>query len=208
MLYSHFEDSLELRYRVETLVRTIVSGNEGHDSDHGESAVVQFSVLLDLQSFSAHAREVNWREDNGGEWSSLHVVSSFGFGSKLGNEDSGQDLSLSSIRDGLPCVKGLQARQGFEGNVLAEHTGKVEARSLNDVSSGGKHGNTAVLQFGGAEPGKSLVATDVGVSKRVELLDRSSASWHIIQAKSKLGAETLKIRERREERSNGVSNKV
>ena len=174
-----------------SLQLTIVCGNEGHDSDHGESAIVQFSVLLDLQSLSAHPRKINGREDNCGVRTTLHVVSSLRFRRKLGNEDGPQDLSLSSIWDSLPCVKRLHCRQGFEGDVLAEHAREMDTSSLDDVSSSGKHGNTAVLQFRGTEPSQSLLTSNGGVAKRVELFDRSSVTCHIIQAKTKLGAETL-----------------
>lgn len=171
--------------------RNVVGGNEGHDGNHGKTAIVQFTVLLSLQSFLADTREINRGEDNGGQRSSLHVVGTLGFRRKFGNKDSSQNLGLSGVRDGLPGIEGLHAGQGFEGNVLAEHTGEVNSGGLDDVSSGGKHGNSAVLQFGGTEPSKCFIATDFGVTKRVEVLDRSCASRHAIQASPKLGAGSL-----------------
>ena len=162
--------------------RDIVGGDEGHDGDHGKTAVVELTVLLLGHGLGVDAREVNGRENNGGVGSSLGVVSSLGLGDHLGNEDGEKDLRLAGIGDGGPGIEGLHAGERLEGDVVAEHAREVEARSLDDVASGGKHGNTAVLQFGGTEPGKGLVTSNASKSKGVESLDRGGVSGHILQS--------------------------
>jgi len=143
-----------------------VGGDESHDSDHCETSVVQFTGLLCLQCFGINSREVEFRENNFRGLSSLHVVSSLGFTGKFGNEDSSQNLSLSSIRNGIPSIEGLHGREGFERNITAELTGEVESLRLNDVSGKRKHGNTAVLQFSSTEPSKGFVTSNVSKIER------------------------------------------
>ena len=169
-----------------------VGSNEGHDGDHSKTSVVQFTALLGLQSGCINTGEVNRRENNGRGGSSLHVVSSLRFRSKLSNEDGSQDLGLSGVRNGIPSVEGLHGRQGFKRDVLAEHTGEVVSGSLDNVSSGGKHSNTAVLQFSGTEPCERLVTSPSGKSKGVESLERGGGSGQIGQS-PELGAGTLSV---------------
>jgi hypothetical protein len=173
--------------------RDIVGGDEGHDSDHGKSSIVQFTALLDFQCFGVNSGKVNRRENNGGHGSSLHVVSSLTFGGKFGNEDCSQDLCLAGIRNGVPGIERLHGGERFEGDVVAEHAREVESGSLHDVTCCGKHGNSSVLQFGGAEPVEGLITSNIGKSKRIESLDRGGVSWKTAKVGVQLGAGSLNI---------------
>ena len=62
---------------------------------------------------------------------------------------------------------------------------------MNDVSCGRKHGDTAVLEFSGTEPRKSLITADVGKTKRIEVLDRSAVSWQAFNTGLEAGAGSL-----------------
>ena len=171
----------------------IVGGDERHDGNHGKTSIVEFSALLGLQCFSRDLGHIDRRENDGRHGSSLHVVGALGFSGEFGNEDSSQDLCLSGVRNGIPSIEWLHGRKGFEGNITAEHTREVESGGLDDVSCGGKHGNAAVLQFGGAEPGQSLVTSDGGKAKWVKALDRSGSSRQIGKG-IELGASSLQKR--------------
>ena len=69
---------------------------------------------------------------------------------------------------------------------MAEHAGEMDARSLDDVAGGGKHGNTAVLQLGGTEPEERLLTSRGGQVKGVKVLDGGSAASHVIKAQAEL----------------------
>jgi hypothetical protein len=92
---------------------------------------------------------------------------------------------LTSIGDGIPSIKGLHGREGLEGNTLAEHTGEVDPGSLDKVSSGGKHSNAGVLELSGTEPGQSLIRSQGGKAKGVELLEGHGASRQAIKSHAK-----------------------
>lgn len=87
----------------------------------------------------------------------------------------------TGIRNLGPLVDRVEARKRLERDVLAEHAREVESSSLNDEASTGKHGGTAVLELSSTEPGKSLVVSEHGKGKRVELLERLGASRHAIE---------------------------
>mmetsp|Transcript_3100 Transcript_3100/g.4130 ORF Transcript_3100/g.4130 Transcript_3100/m.4130 type:complete len:241 (-) Transcript_3100:27-749(-) len=171
--------------------RDVVSGNEGHDGDHGKTSVVELTGLLGGDGSGINSREVNWGENNGRQGSSLGVVGSLRFGDKFGNEDGSDDLGLTGIRDGIPGIEGLHAGEGFEGDVLGKHTREVDSRSLDDVSGGGKHGNTGVLKLGSAEPKKSLVGSNGGKAEGIESTQRSSGSGKVLQRHGDRGGNIL-----------------
>ena len=75
--------------------RNVGSSNEGHDGNHGQTSVVQFTALLDLHLLWVRGSKVDWGEDNGGKVSSLCVVSSSVFGYNLSKENGEVDLSLA-----------------------------------------------------------------------------------------------------------------
>ena len=174
--------------------RDVVGSDESHDSNHSKTSVVQFTVLLHLQSIGINIREIELREDNFRGVSSLHVVGALGFTGEFTNEDHSQNLGLSGIRNGIPGIEGLHCGKRFEGNIRAEHTREVESRGLDPVSSEGKHGNTAVLEFGGTEPSKGLVTSNVGKVEGVEVFDGFCASSHGVQvSRADGGAGCLEI---------------
>mmetsp|Transcript_20987 Transcript_20987/g.31886 ORF Transcript_20987/g.31886 Transcript_20987/m.31886 type:complete len:175 (-) Transcript_20987:326-850(-) len=96
--------------------RNIGGGAERNDCDHSKTSIVQFTVLLNLQLIILYGGEVNRRENNGGEVSSLGVVDSLGLRYKLGKKDGEVDLVLSTIGDGIPGIKRLHGRKALEGN--------------------------------------------------------------------------------------------
>ena len=67
----------------------------------------------------------------------------------------------------------------------------MESSGLDDVSGGSNHGNTAVLDLGGAEPLESFVTSPVGKVKGVEGLDRKRVSWKSVNAGTELSAGAL-----------------
>ena len=60
--------------------RNVGGSAEGHNGDHGETAIVELGGLLLLESLGVDAREVNGREDDSGEVTALGVVSALGLG--------------------------------------------------------------------------------------------------------------------------------
>jgi hypothetical protein len=200
-------------------------GRKRHDGDHGKTSVVQFSVFLDLHCAFIDSGEVNWWEDDGGGVSSLGVVNSIGLTDDLRKKDQSNDLalaykspekkqldkaylngkdnrrnkldSLTSFRDGVPGIEGLQGGQGFERNILAEHTGEVDSSSLDKVSSGGKHSNTGVLELGSTEPGKGLIGSKGSKAQRIEGLQRHSVSCHVTEGHTKSRRRLLRSRRER-----------
>lgn len=122
-------------------------------------------------------------------------MGSLGFSDKFGNEDCGKDLSLSSGGDGGPLVDGLHGGERLEGDIRAQHTGKVDTGSLHDEASAGQHGDTSVLKFGSFEPVVSLLTTDVGQAQGVEVLNGHGASRLTIKgdsAESRAGLKSTK----------------
>mmetsp|Transcript_22546 Transcript_22546/g.62903 ORF Transcript_22546/g.62903 Transcript_22546/m.62903 type:complete len:250 (+) Transcript_22546:78-827(+) len=168
-----------------------VGSDEGHDGDHGEASVVQFTVLLGLECGFADTGEVDWWEDDGWGGTSLHVVDSLALGGELGDEDGSEDLGLATVWDGIPSLEWLHAGEALEGDIAAEHAWEVNSGGLDDVSGGGEHGNASVLELGGAEPGKGLVTSDGGEGEWVEGLDWSGVSGHLIEGSSQLCAGCL-----------------
>jgi hypothetical protein len=162
--------------------------DERHDGDHGKTSVVEFTVLLYLHGIGRHSREVNWWENHGWQRASLGVVDILGFGSDLGDEDGGKDLSLSGIRDGSPSIDWLHGGKVSEGDIVGEHSREVESSGVDKVTGGGNHGATAVLELSSTEPSKGLVGTNGGEAHRVESLKRGGASWHISKSSEGSGA--------------------
>ena len=77
--------------------RNICRGNKGHDGNHGQTPVVQFSTLLDFHLFGIAGGEVDWRENNGRHRSALCVVCSLRFSDNLGEENGEVDLGLACM---------------------------------------------------------------------------------------------------------------
>jgi hypothetical protein len=95
----------------------------------------------------------------------------------------------TSIRDSTPRIQRLHRGEGFEGNIVGEHSRKMDTSALYEVSSGGEHGNTAVLEFGRTEPSKGGIGSQIGKSQRIKCLPRSSGSRHALEGdgKSRVG---------------------
>ena len=68
---------------------------------------------------------------------------------------------------------------------------EVESSRLDNVSSGGKHGNASVLDFSGTEPLEGLFTSPIGKIKGVETLDWKGVSWQTVEAGADLSASTL-----------------
>ena len=100
---------------------------------------------------------------------------------------------LMIVKKMIKLLERLHSGKRFEGNIGTEHTREVVSSRLDAVSSEGKHGNTAVLEFGGAEPSKGLVTSDGGKVERIEALDWLGASSHGVQVSAKGGAGSLQM---------------
>jgi len=118
------------------------------------------------------------------------------FRNQLSGEDGGKDLRLSSGGDGRPCIRGAHGGEGFEADVTGEHAREVESGSVEKVSSGGNHGNTAVLELSGTEPEEGLVTSPCGKTKGIEVGKRSRRATDVIETKGDLGAHALCRRKR------------
>ena len=153
--------------------------DEGHDGDHRKTGVVEFTVHLSLHGDGIDLGAVDWREDNGWEWSSLGVVDILGLGHKLSNEDCGKDLSLSGIRDGSPSINWTHGGKVGEGNVVGEHAWEVESSGVDKVTSGGNHGATSVLELSSTEPVEGFFGSNGGKAHRIENLKWGSGSSHV-----------------------------
>lgn len=159
--------------------RDVSLGDEGHNSNHGKTSVVEFTVLLPLQGLRGNIGEVNWWEDHAWKWASLGVVDRLGLGDELSNKAGGQDLGLSGIRDGSPCVNRSHGGKVSECNVVGEVSREVKSGGVDQVANCGDHGSTSVLQFTSTEPSESLVGSNGGKAQRIEQLDGGGGSWQI-----------------------------
>jgi len=165
--------------------RNIARTDIRHDGNHGKTAVVELPAALLLKSVGVDAGEVEAREDDLGERSALGVVGALGLGLELGNEDGADDLSLASEGDGLPGIEGVHLGEGLEGDVRGEHAGEVDARGLDHVAGGGKHGNAAVLELGGTEPGEGLFGSELSKAEGVEVLSGGGGATEGAEISSK-----------------------
>mmetsp|Transcript_30544 Transcript_30544/g.57826 ORF Transcript_30544/g.57826 Transcript_30544/m.57826 type:complete len:143 (+) Transcript_30544:830-1258(+) len=118
------------------------------------------------------------------------------FRNQLSGEDGGKDLRLSSSRDGRPRIRGTHGGEGFKADVTGKHAREVESGSVEKVSSGGNHGNTAVLELSGTEPEEGLVTSPCGKAKGIEVGKRGRRATDVIETKGDLGAHTLCRRKR------------
>mmetsp|Transcript_37589 Transcript_37589/g.76678 ORF Transcript_37589/g.76678 Transcript_37589/m.76678 type:complete len:225 (-) Transcript_37589:72-746(-) len=164
-------------------------GNERHDGDHGEAAVVELSILLLLEGGRIDAGEVDGGEDDGGEVSTLGVVGSVGLGDDLGKEDGEVDLGLAGVGDGSPGIQGLHGRKGLERDAVGggEHAGEVAPGGLDQVPGGGEHGDAGVLELGRAEPGEGGLGSEGGEVQGVELGEGGGGAGHVIDGKADRG---------------------
>jgi len=119
------------------------------------------------------------------------VCSLVTFRDQLGDEDGAEDLSLSGGRGGRPCFGRGHGREGFEANVTGEHAREVESSSIEKVSSGGNHGDAAVLELGGAEPEEGLITSEVSEVEGIEVGEGGGGATNVIETKGDLGAHTL-----------------
>ena len=143
--------------------RDVVFRNERKNSNLSKTSIVEFTCSLSFHCLLANSREVNFGEDHGGVFSSLHVVSSLvSLRNQLSNEDGGQDLGLSSNRDGSPCIRWAHGSERFEANIAGELSREMVSGSVGKVSNGGNHGTAAVLELGGAVPAEGLIGSLLG----------------------------------------------
>jgi len=91
----------------------------------------------------------------------------------------------TSIRDSSPRIQRLHRGEGFEGNIVGEHSRKMDTSALYEVSSGGEHGDAAVLEFGRTEPSKGGIGPQIGESQRIKSLPRGSGSRHALEGDGK-----------------------
>lgn len=70
-------------------------GDERHDGDHGETAIVEFTGSLSLDGLGANVGKVNLGKDNFRQLASHHVVRLFDFRGDFGNQNGGKDLCLA-----------------------------------------------------------------------------------------------------------------
>jgi hypothetical protein len=106
-------------------------------------------------------------------------MNGLGLSDKLSDQDCGKDLSLSSSRNSTPCIKGLHSRERLEGNVGGEHTWEMNSSSLNNVSSGGKHGNTRMLELRSTEPSEGLIRSKGSKVERIKGSDGVGGSGQV-----------------------------
>eukprot|EP00558_Chaetoceros_sp_UNC1202_P001243 CAMPEP_0197260048 /NCGR_PEP_ID=MMETSP1429-20130617/83837_1 /TAXON_ID=49237 /ORGANISM="Chaetoceros sp., Strain UNC1202" /LENGTH=217 /DNA_ID=CAMNT_0042724279 /DNA_START=159 /DNA_END=812 /DNA_ORIENTATION=- len=161
--------------------RNVVGSDERHDGDHSKTPVIELAAPLGGEDILINIGEVELGEDDLGKGSSLGVVYILGFSLELSNEDGSDNLGLSGEGNSLPSIEGVHGGEALEGNIRGEHTGEVESRGLDKVSSGGKHGNTGVLKLGSTEPSKGGVISKLGKAKRVEVLGGGSGTSNILK---------------------------
>lgn len=78
--------------------RDVGGRRERHNSNHGKTSVVQFTVLLFLQCGGINRGKIDRREDDGRKGTSLGVVDSIGLGDDFGKEDQTDNLLLACTR--------------------------------------------------------------------------------------------------------------
>jgi hypothetical protein len=160
----------------------VISSNEGHDSNHSKTSIIELTAPLPLKNSRVNIGEVELGENNFRKGTSLGVMNSLGFGRELSDEDGSDDLSLSSEGNSLPCIKGVHFGERLEGNIGGEHTWEMKSCSLNKVSGGGKHGNTRMLELGSTEPVEGGVISDVGNAKGIEVFCRSGGASEVFKS--------------------------
>jgi hypothetical protein len=140
--------------------RDVMFRNERKNSNLSKTSIVEFTCSLSFHCLLANSREVNCREDHGGVFSSLHVVSSLvSLRVQLSNEDGGQDLGLSCNRDGSPSFRWAHGSERFEANIAGELSREMNSSSVGEISNGGNHGATAVLELGGTVPAEGFIGS-------------------------------------------------
>lgn len=82
-----------------------------------------------------------------------------------------------------PGIEGLHGGKRFEGNITAEHSWEMPSSCLDQVSGGGKHGNSAVLKFGSPEPSQSGFRSQSGKVKRIPGSNGLGGSSHITKGR-------------------------
>ena len=92
----------------------VVSSKETHDTEHGETAIVELPAPLGLKDSWVNFREVELGEDDLRQLSALGVMRSLALSVEFGDEDGANDLSLSGIRDGSPGIRGGHGRKVLE----------------------------------------------------------------------------------------------
>lgn len=143
--------------------RDVMFRNERKNSNLSKTSIVKFTCSLSFHCLLANSRKVNSREDHGGVFSSLHVVSSLvSLRNQLSGEDGSQDLSLSGDGDGSPCIGWAHGSERFEANIAGELSREVESGSVGEVSNSGNHGATAVLELGGTVPAEGFIGSLLG----------------------------------------------
>jgi hypothetical protein len=63
----------------------------------------------------------------------------------------------------------------------------VESSGIDKVSSGGNHGNAAVLELGSAEPEEGFITSPVGEVEGIKVGERSGGTTNVIKGKADLG---------------------
>lgn len=166
----------------------IICSNERHDCDHSKTSIVQLSLSLGLKNSWVNVGEIKLWENNFWKRTSLGVVYSLGFGRKFSNKDGSDDLCLSCIWYCLPCIKWVHLGKFLEGYGGRKHSWEVESSSLYKVSCGCKHSNTRVLKLCSTEPCKSRLISELGNTKRVEVLEWSSSSSNSLKINTESSA--------------------
>ena len=139
--------------------------HKSKDTHHGGTAVVELDGTLLKLGFLIEGvpSEV---DGSGAEVTNEFTVTRVVTHDELKDEDEGEDLDPSSLRDGgqrSGSGRDVSERSSLEVDVSS----KTDSGVRGDESEESKHGNTSVLDFGVSELLESLLGSVVEHTKRI-----------------------------------------
>ena len=146
-------------------VSELFVNHKSEDSHHGGTSVVQFDGTLGKLGFLIEGvpSEI---DGSGAEVTRELTLAGVVTHDEFKNEDEGDDLSPSSLRDGgKSSVSRRDAGEGGTG--VVDVSSKTDSGVVGDESEEGKHGNTSVLDLGVSELVESFLGGSVKHTKRI-----------------------------------------
>ena len=139
--------------------------HKSKDTHHGGTAVVELDGTLLKLGFLIEGvpSEV---DGSGAEVTNEFTFTGVVTHDKLKDEDEGEDLDPSSLRDGgQRSGSGRDVSEG--GSLVVDVSSKTDSGVRGDESEESKHGNTSVLDFGVSELIESILGSVVEHTKRI-----------------------------------------
>mmetsp|Transcript_58324 Transcript_58324/g.138798 ORF Transcript_58324/g.138798 Transcript_58324/m.138798 type:complete len:203 (-) Transcript_58324:29-637(-) len=157
---------MRLKRKDGSQVSELFVDHKTEDSHHGGTSVVELDgTLLHLLFLIEIIPSVI--DGSGAEISDEFTGSGVVTHDEFQNQDEGDKLDLSSLRDGSHGGgSGRDVGEGCSGEINV--TRKTDSGVFDEESNNGKHGNTSVLQLGVSELVETFLGNVVEHTKRIE----------------------------------------